>query len=108
MTTAECVAVLEEADVVCSAINDVSAAATHPQVQALGILQGFPDSSRQQMVGSPLMVDGRRPGVRRRPPQLGQDTDPILAEAGFAQHEIDALRAAGAIAPRTNQSQATT
>jgi crotonobetainyl-CoA:carnitine CoA-transferase CaiB-like acyl-CoA transferase len=34
---------------------------------------------------------------RRRPPWLGEHTDEVLAEAGFATGEIETLRAAAAV-----------
>lgn len=101
MTTDKCVAVLERAEVVCSAINDIRAAATHPQVRALGILQSFAGGDRPETVGTPLVVDGTRPIPRCRPPKLGVDTDRILADVGFTLQEIAALHATGAIARTT-------
>ncbi len=37
------------------------------------------------------------PGTTRPPPGIGQHTDAILAEIGYSEAEIGALRAAGAI-----------
>ena len=37
------------------------------------------------------------PDVTRRAPQLGEDTDGVLAEAGYSAEEITTLRVAGAI-----------
>jgi len=38
-----------------------------------------------------------QPDVSRRAPQLGEHTDEVLAEVGFSDAEVAALRAAGAI-----------
>ena len=45
----------------------------------------------------PIRVDGARLPLRLPPPRLGEHTDSVLAEAGFASDEIAALRAEGAI-----------
>jgi crotonobetainyl-CoA:carnitine CoA-transferase CaiB-like acyl-CoA transferase len=50
-----------------------------------------------RIAGVPVKLS-RTPGsVRRRAPTLGEDTDAVLAEAGFATAEIAALRSSGAI-----------
>jgi crotonobetainyl-CoA:carnitine CoA-transferase CaiB-like acyl-CoA transferase len=36
--------------------------------------------------------------LRRLPPQRGEHTDEVLAEAGYGEPEIRALRASGAVA----------
>jgi crotonobetainyl-CoA:carnitine CoA-transferase CaiB-like acyl-CoA transferase len=46
----------------------------------------------------PILLGGARPGVRLDPPRRGAHTDAVLREAGYADAEIAALRAAGAIA----------
>ncbi|MEM7403880.1 MAG: CoA transferase [Pseudomonadota bacterium] len=50
-------------------------------------------------LGFKLDRDG--PGVDREPPTVGQHTDEILSEAGFAETEVADLRASGAIAVRS-------
>jgi len=37
-------------------------------------------------------------GVRRRAPMTGEDTDRMLADFGFAEEEVVALRESGTIA----------
>lgn len=46
----------------------------------------------------PVLLDGQRPGVRRGPPRLGEDTDAVLAQIGYDAQEIAAARAAGRVA----------
>jgi crotonobetainyl-CoA:carnitine CoA-transferase CaiB-like acyl-CoA transferase len=47
-------------------------------------------------LASPVRLDGAAP-PRRPAPDLGADTERVLAEAGFAEAEVAALRAAGAL-----------
>jgi crotonobetainyl-CoA:carnitine CoA-transferase CaiB-like acyl-CoA transferase len=37
------------------------------------------------------------PSYRTPPPPLGADTDAVLADLGFSKHEIDTMRAEGAV-----------
>jgi crotonobetainyl-CoA:carnitine CoA-transferase CaiB-like acyl-CoA transferase len=52
-----------------------------------------------RLLGTPVKLS-RTPAdpARAAGPPIGADTDPVLAEAGFAPEEIGALRAAGAVA----------
>ena len=45
----------------------------------------------------PITLDGTRPGVRSNPPQLGEHTDSLLAEVGYTDAQIRALRADGTV-----------
>ena len=47
---------------------------------------------------NPARFGGEEPTQRTPPPLLGQHTDAVLAELGYAPAELAALRAAGAIA----------
>ena len=42
----------------------------------------------------PITLGGERPGVRSNPPQVGEHTDALLAQVGYAPAEIAAMRAA--------------
>ena len=46
----------------------------------------------------PLMLDGRRLGVRMNPPALGEHTHELLAGLGYRPDEIDALQDAAVVA----------
>ncbi len=98
ITSEECVRRLEEANVLCSPINDVAQVVADPQVRALGILQRFEDSTQEaEVVGSPLLIDGQRPPAGSRAPSVGQHTQEILREFGFSAEQISQLRASGVL-----------
>ncbi len=70
-TSATWVARLEKAGVPCSAINDLAAMRAHPQTEALGMVQPVPGVDLGLM-SLPLSLDGQRPAIRTRAPQLGE------------------------------------
>ena len=45
----------------------------------------------------PLALDGERLPLRKAPPRLGADTEDLLHQLGYGQHDIGALREAGVI-----------
>jgi len=45
----------------------------------------------------PIMMDGKRLGVRLNPPKSGEQTKEILAELGYSDSEIDGLVANGSV-----------
>lgn len=72
----------------------------HPQVQALGILQDtdYPGLPRPAPVAAvPIWMSETKPVKRRRPPTLGEHTAEVLAELGYADGDIAALRARNVI-----------
>jgi crotonobetainyl-CoA:carnitine CoA-transferase CaiB-like acyl-CoA transferase len=60
---------------------------------------GMPGTERPLTVaGTPLHLAGTPGGVKRRAPLAGEQTDKLLAEAGFSPDEVRSLRQTGAIA----------
>ena len=53
---------------------------THPQTEALGIVQQDPTIENMRLVGLPMKFDGERPPYRNTPPALGQDNDDIFGK----------------------------
>ncbi|WP_326535185.1 CaiB/BaiF CoA transferase family protein [Pseudorhodoferax sp.] len=96
LTAAQVVARLEQAQIANAQVNTMAEVWAHPQLQARG---------RWTEVGSPqgplpamLPPGSWDTGPRMDPvPALGQHTDAILAELGYAAGDIAALRAAQAI-----------
>ena len=72
---------LEAAGVPCAVINTLPDAASTPQADALGIVQKVP-GEEYTLIGLPLSFDGARPGIRRRPPAIGEHNDEVRREVG--------------------------
>jgi crotonobetainyl-CoA:carnitine CoA-transferase CaiB-like acyl-CoA transferase len=77
-------------------VNDLAEAARDPQVRHRGMIAEI--NGRPVGSGNPIKVEGGEPQPSLRPaPRLGQDTDEMLAQAGFADEELSALRSSGTI-----------
>jgi crotonobetainyl-CoA:carnitine CoA-transferase CaiB-like acyl-CoA transferase len=80
-------------------VNDVAAFLADPQVVASGAVAAVddPEAGPMRFLGNPVRFPDTPTSFRRRPPRLGEHTDEVLAEAGFAAAEIETLRAAAAV-----------
>ena len=68
-----------------------------PQVVQNGYLVRHPGHPSARVATAPMQFDDERVEVRRGAPGLGEHTDEVLGELGFAPAELAALRDAGAI-----------
>jgi crotonobetainyl-CoA:carnitine CoA-transferase CaiB-like acyl-CoA transferase len=68
------------------------------QVVANGYMPRHPDHDRARLASSPVQFDERPVEVRKGAPDVGADTDEVLAEIGVAGAEVARLREAGVIA----------
>ena len=98
-TSAEWIDIFNAAGVPCGPINSIDQVFADEQVKHLGIAQNANAARRQG-------ADLRRPAVRAvahaeqiaaTPPGLGQHTDEVLKEFGFADQEIAELHDANAV-----------
>lgn len=99
LTKREVVKRLREANVPVGPINDLGEVFTDPTVRHLGLVAetDHAEAGRVRAPGIPVRMDGTPPSVRLPPPLLGEHTDAILSEAGFAVDEIAALRRDGVV-----------
>ncbi len=90
---------LAHADVPAGPINDLAAAFASPQVAARGLLTEVrhPVLGALRQVGPPFDLHGTPASVRTAPPLLGEQSDEILAELGYAPVEVARLRDAGTV-----------
>jgi crotonobetainyl-CoA:carnitine CoA-transferase CaiB-like acyl-CoA transferase len=79
-------------------VHDVAAALDSGFVAGTGMIDTVPHPDRAglRVLANPIRLDGERL-PNRAGPLLGADTDAVLAEAGYAEDEVVALRANGII-----------
>lgn len=90
---------LQAAGIPCAPINTVDRALGDPQVRARGMVVevDHPTAGRLALPGPPYKLSETPATVRAAPPLLGQHTDEVLAELGYAPDEIRTLRQTGAV-----------
>jgi crotonobetainyl-CoA:carnitine CoA-transferase CaiB-like acyl-CoA transferase len=86
-----------EAGVPNSPVHGLAEVLAHPQTRSRNIVYNLESNfGSVQTVGMPASFDGERARDRRPPPALGEHTEAVLGEFGFAPHEVAALVARGA------------
>ena len=98
-TTAQWIALLENAAVPCGPINDLAGVFSDPQVIHRGLRVDMPHAAggAAPQVANPIHFSATPIEYRRAPPLLGQDTEAVLKNLGRSEVEIAALRAAGVV-----------
>ena len=98
-TTGEWLATLREQGVWCAPVNDYDEVFAEPAVQFLDpILEiDHPEAGHVRLLKHPIRYGTGEPEVRHLPPAVGQHTDEVLREAGYAPDEIAQLREVGAL-----------
>jgi crotonobetainyl-CoA:carnitine CoA-transferase CaiB-like acyl-CoA transferase len=98
-TSAEWVALLNEAGIPCGPIYSIDQVFADPQVRHLGIAQRVGGKGKRtlRLVGQPMSLSRTPSRLKAPPPKLGEHTDTVLKEFGFSAREIAALHKAGAV-----------
>ena len=99
-TTAEWVAVLEQAGVPCGPINDLAQVFADPQVLARGLRVDMPHplAGSVPQVASPIRLSETPVEYRKAPPLLGEHSEVVLQQlVGLSFEKILSLRQSGVI-----------
>ena len=96
-TTAEWIAIFDRMDVPAAPYNTIGSLADDPHLRAVGMVreEEHPTEGATWAIGAPNRFSGGEAPPRAPAPRLGADGAAVLAEAGLAPAEIDALRAQG-------------
>ncbi len=89
---------LDAEDTIYAALASPLEVIDDPQVVANGYLAPHPGHERARLACAPMQFDDEMVEIRRPAPALGQHTDEVLTELGYTTDDLDALRAASAIA----------
>lgn len=99
-TTAEWVALLEQAGVPCGPINDLAQVFSDPHVQARGLRVEMPHplAGSLPLVASPIRLSETPVSYRKPPPLLGEHSEAVLqGMLGLSFEKILSLRQSGVI-----------
>jgi crotonobetainyl-CoA:carnitine CoA-transferase CaiB-like acyl-CoA transferase len=95
---ADVVAALAAEDTLFSTMASPLEVIDDPQVVANGYLASHPTNERARLATSPMQFDDEMTEIRRPAPALGEHTEEVLGELGYADADLARLREAGAIA----------
>ena len=98
-SAADWVTLLNQRGIPSGPINDMAEVFADPQVHARAMYVELPHPGLGVLktTGVPVKLSASPGSVRTVPPELGADTDAVLAANGFSADEIAELRGAGVI-----------
>ena len=97
--TAKWVEALEREDIFCAPVLDYEQVSSREQVAANGYVteMGHPKTGRTRVLPHPIAFSETPVEAPRPEPGLGEHTDTVLEEFGFAAQEIEGFRAEGVV-----------
>ncbi|PZQ99333.1 MAG: CoA transferase [Cereibacter sphaeroides] len=100
-TTAEWEETLAENGIWFAPVNQYDDVLADPQVAENQTVLEYEDdrAGHVRLLAHPVLYDGKVPPLTRKPPLPGEHTGEVLAELGYSQAEIGALRSKGQIGP---------
>ncbi len=99
-TSAQAIADLETARIPAGPVMTTREVLDDPQVKARELLQyvDYPGAPKSvPLASTPVRLSATPGEIRHRAPTLGEHTDEVLKELGYAKEEIAALRAGGVV-----------
>jgi crotonobetainyl-CoA:carnitine CoA-transferase CaiB-like acyl-CoA transferase len=92
-------AVLMDAGVPCSRVNNFQEVFANPHIRARKVIEDVthPRMGTTRTVRNPVLFDHDGPSIRRPAPLLGEHSAEILRELGYGAAQIEALSTAGAV-----------
>lgn len=93
-TMAEWLAELGPKDICFGPVNSIDEVFADPQLRQRGMVI---EDGATRTVGHPIKLSDTPASIRIPPPLFGQDTDAVLRALGYADADLDALRAAGTV-----------
>lgn len=98
-TTDYWVSALESVDLLCAPVLTMEQALEDEQTKINGMVveMEHPTEGRVRVVNAPIHLSGTPAEIRRRAPQLGEDSATVLAEHGYDRERIAALKQTGVI-----------
>lgn len=101
-TSAQWLSFFRELDLACAPVGSFEDLDNDPHLTAVGLFREFehPTEGAMREVRFPVSVTGPAPQPDSPPPTIGEHTEAVLAELGYASADIDALRSDGVIPTR--------
>jgi crotonobetainyl-CoA:carnitine CoA-transferase CaiB-like acyl-CoA transferase len=98
-TTQEWIAILEPKGILCGEVNTLEEAARDPQIAAnhMVVEMEHARAGTLRLFGTPVRLYGTPATLRLAPPDLGADNEEVLADLGYSQDEIAALKQQGVL-----------
>jgi len=109
-TTEEWVALLLEHDILFGKVNTPDDLLRDPHLAAMDMFPRVehPTEGPMRLIGFPMRYSRTPNTLRHLPPNIGEQTDEILVEAGYSQADIASLKACGAAASSRHAGEAAT